>query len=218
MPENDERVEQAPPEGRKLRPRLNLRPLLTVLFLAALFGAFYAGTQLKQLREDPQPAITSDVLQERLESVQELVSLDYHYTNMGKYENQLDFYGWKVPFTNKSFLVSYDGLIKAGVDLSAISVRVDETARRVTITLPKSKILSHEILEDSVQVFDETRNIFNPISVENYTQFTRDQKAEMEQKVIGSGLLDQASEKARESIHSLLQLIPGIERYSLTVK
>ena len=37
----------------------------------------------------------------------------YYYTNMGRFENQVDFYGWKVPFTTKSFIVSYDGVIKA---------------------------------------------------------------------------------------------------------
>ena len=28
-----------------------------------------------------------------------LVSLEYSYTNVGRFEDQVDFYGWKVPFT-----------------------------------------------------------------------------------------------------------------------
>nr|WP_275951927.1 DUF4230 domain-containing protein [Intestinimonas butyriciproducens] len=155
---------------------------------------------------------------QQLQTVQELVSVEYHYTNMGKFENQVDFYGWKVPFTTKRFLVSYDGLIKAGVDLSGATVEVDEVQKSVTITLPESRILSHEIPEDSIQVFDETRNIFNPITIEDYTGFTRDQKAEVEQRAIDEGLLTGASEKAREAVETLAALLPGSGDYTWTIR
>ena len=182
-----------------------------LLLLAFWLGALWRGREL-------QPVITSDLLGQQLQTVQELVSVEYHYTNMGKFENQVDFYGWKVPFTTKRFLVSYDGLIKAGVDLSGATVEVDEVQKSVTITLPESRILSHEIPEDSIQVFDETRNIFNPITIEDYTGFTRDQKAEVEQRAIDEGLLTGASEKAREAVETLAALLPGSGDYTWTIR
>lgn len=181
-----------------------------LLLLAFWLGALWRG-------REQQPTITSDLLGQQLRSVQELVSVEYHYTNMGKFENQLDFYGWKVPFTTKSFLVSYDGIIKAGVDLSGAEVDVDELRKAVTITLPESKILSHEIPEDSLQVFDETRNIFNPITIEDYTGFTKDQKAEVEQKAIDEGLLTDAAEKARGAVETFVSLLPGSDTYTWTI-
>lgn len=182
-----------------------------LLLLAFWLGALWRG-------REQQPVITSDLLGQQLQTVQELVSVEYHYTNMGKFENQVDFYGWKVPFTTKRFLVSYDGLIKAGVDLSGATVEVDEVQKSVTITLPESRILSHEIPEDSIQVFDETRNIFNPITIEDYTGFTRDQKAEVEQRAIDEGLLTGASEKAREAVETLAALLPGSGDYTWTIR
>lgn len=182
-----------------------------LLLLAFWLGALWRG-------REQQPVITSDLLGHQLQTVQELVSVEYHYTNMGKFENQVDFYGWKVPFTTKRFLVSYDGLIKAGVDLSGATVEVDEVQKSVTITLPESRILSHEIPEDSIQVFDETRNIFNPITIEDYTGFTRDQKAEVEQRAIDEGLLTGASEKAREAVETLAALLPGSGDYTWTIR
>lgn len=182
-----------------------------LLLLAFWLGTLWSG-------HEQQPTITSDLLGQQLRSVQELVSVEYHYTNMGKFENQLDFYGWKVPFTTKSFLVSYDGVIKAGVDLSGAEVDVDEVRKAVTITLPESKILSHEIPEDSIQVFDETRNIFNPITIEDYTGFTRDQKAEVEQKAIDEGLLTDAAEKARGAVETFVSLLPGSGDYTWTIR
>ena len=182
-----------------------------LLLLSFWLGALWRG-------REQQPVITSDLLGQQLQTVQELVSVEYHYTNMGKFENQVDFYGWKVPFTTKRFLVSYDGLVKAGVDLSGATVEVDEVQKSVTITLPESRILSHEIPEDSIQVFDETRNIFNPITIEDYTGFTRDQKAEVEQRAIDEGLLTGASEKAREAVETLAALLPGSGDYTWTIR
>lgn len=197
-------------------PRLKRKLLwaagaVLLLLLAFWLGALWRG-------REQQPVITSDLLGQQLQTVQELVSVEYHYTNMGKFENQVDFYGWKVPFTTKRFLVSYDGLIKAGVDLSGATVEVDEVQKSVTITLPESRILSHEIPEDSIQVFDETRNIFNPITIEDYTGFTRDQKAEVEQRAIDEGLLTGASEKAREAVETLAALLPGSGDYTWTIR
>ena len=199
-----------------LLPRLKRKLLwaagaVLLLLLAFWLGALWRGRQ-------PQSVITSDLLGQRLQAVQELVSVEYHYTNMGKFENQVDFYGWKVPFTTKSFLVSYDGLIKAGVDLSGAEIAVDEARKAVTVTLPEGEILSHEIPEESIQVFDETRNIFNPITIEDYTGFTRDQKAEVEQRAIDEGLLTGAREKAREAVETLAALLPGSGDYTWTIR
>lgn len=205
------REREAKPRGLRLKRKLGLLLLLCVL-LGAVFlgGAAYGG------REKP-PVISSDLLGEQLRSVQELVSVEYHYTNMGKFENQVDFYGWKVPFTTKTFIVSYDGIIKAGVDLSKAAVEVDEAGRRITVTLPDSRILSHEIPEDSIEVFDESDNVFNRISITDYTSFTGDQKKIVEQRAADNGLLTGADEKAAEAVDALLRHMPGVEDYTLEV-
>ena len=209
--------------GLELEPqkmRLKTKVLIGLLALAILGGAalvsFLYGVA-KGAEEDP-PVVTSDLLGEQLRSVQELVTVAYYYTNMGRFENQVDFYGWKVPFTTKSFIVSYDGVIKAGVNLEDVSVEVDEEAKTVTVTLPESKILSHEIPEDSLEVFDESDNIFNRISIEDYAGFTQDQKDKMEQRAIDNGLLTSATEKARTAVTSFLGLLPEMENYTLNVK
>lgn len=199
----------------KPRRRLRLRgKLLGLLILILALGlSFFLGAVLTH--RDSAPTITTDLISQQLNGIQELATVEYYYTNMGQYENQLDFYGWKVPFTTKRFILSYDAVIKAGVDLSALDVRV--TGDTITITLPEPEILSHEIPEDSIQVFDETHNIFNPIQISDYTGFTRDQKALLEERAIENGLLDKASEQACTVVENLLELLPGIEHYQLTV-
>ena len=205
-------TERRPRRRFHLKRKLILTVILAVFILAIfLFGVAWGGKKTS-------PIITSDLLGQQLRSAQELVSVEYHYTNMGKFENQVDFYGWKVPFTGKSFLVSYDGRIKAGVDLADVQVNVSEAAHTITVTLPESEVLSHEIPEDSIEVFDETHNIFNPITISDYTGFAQDQKVAVEQKAIDNGLLTGATEKARAAVGTFLTLLPGMDRYTLTVK
>lgn len=201
-------------EGRgiRLRTKIGIALVFCSAMAAALFGAFLLGAS--QGGESP-PVITSDMLGERLRDLRELASVEYHYTNMGRFEDQLDFYGWKVPFTTKAFIVSYDGVIKAGVDMSGAEVAVEGAS--VTVKLPAGRILSHEILEDSIEVFDESKNIFNPISISDYTGFTADQKAVMEENATGRGLLTGADEKARAAVEAFLDLLPGLEDYTVAV-
>lgn len=74
----------------------------------------------------------------------------------------------------------------------------------VTISLPPARILSHQIEEDSIEVFDEKTSIFNPFTVEDFSSFQADQKAEMERKALERGLLEQAAEKAEDCVRALL--------------
>ncbi len=204
-------------EERERRPRRQLIVRL-IIALVVVAGVALAGVRIgAEFAKEPDPVITAELIGQQLTSAQELVSVDYRYTNMGKYENRLDFYGWPVPFTSKSFIVSYDGIIKAGVDLSQVRVNVNETVKAVTVTLPESKIVSHEIPEDTIEVFDENDNLFNHITIDDYTGFAHDQKAAVEQKAIDNGLLTAASEQAREAVETLLRLLPGMDKYTLTV-
>ena len=202
------------PRRMGLKMKILLIMLTLLLICGAVLAAFLCG--LRQASQAAEPQITGDLLASRLRSVQELVTVSYYYTNMGRFENQVDFYGWKVPFTTKSFIVSYDGVIKAGVDLEKLQVSIGDG--EVTVTLPESRIISHEIPEDSLEVFDESDNLFNHITIEDYTAFTRDQKSAMEQRAVDGGLLDRANQEARTAVDSLLRIMPGLEEYTLTVK
>ncbi len=202
--------------GMRLRTKVMLAAAAAVLIAGAVLGAFLYG--VKRASQEAEPVITSDLLGQQLRTAQELVSVAYHYTNMARYENQLDFYGWKVPFTTKTFIVSYDGVIKAGVDLSKVEVHVDEAGKKITVKLPDSQVLSHEIPEDSIGVFDESDNVLNRISITDYTSFTGDQKEAMEQRAKDNGLLTSAEEKAREAVDTLLRYLPGMDAYTLQLE
>lgn len=174
------------------------------------------------LVHEAEPVITDSVISDQLSALRELVTTEYIYTNSGKYENQnqITIIGQNIniPFTGKRFIVAYDGRIKAGVDIRRAQIAVDEDARTVTVTLPKSEIIAHETFEDTLVVLDETNNVFNPISIENYNEFVSGQKDGMEQKAVERGLLANADAEARLIVRSCLSSIPGIDAYRLTIQ
>ena len=174
---------------------------LGILLCALVGGACFLGGRWSAGRSE-NVQIDAVVLQNQLTEIRELATVTYAYTNMAQFESSNDFYGMKVPFTTKSFILTYDGTIKAGVDLDGAEVDVSGTA--VTITLPEARILSHGIDEDSVEVFDEKTSIFNPFTVEDFTSFQADQKAAMEERALSRGLLEEARRKAVSSVEQLL--------------
>lgn len=175
--------------------------LLGVLLCAAVGLAGFLGGRYLQ-NHPAEPEISAVVLESRLAEISELASVTYQYTNMAQYENSGTFYGMTVPFTTKRFILTYDGTIKAGVNLSRSDVSVSGAA--VTVTLPPAQILSHELEEDSVEVFDERTSIFNPFTVEDITAFQAEQKSLMEERALERGLLEQAQTQAAESVRALL--------------
>ena len=136
---------------------MNLKKgLMRIVGFFVVASLFFGGGVIWNNMADVErePSITSDLISEKLITVNELVTVDYIYTNMGKFEDVSDFYGWNVPFTKKRFIVSYDGRIKAGIDMS--KVRVEVKKDKIQISLPEPKIFSHEIDHSSLELFDES--------------------------------------------------------------
>lgn len=194
--------------------KFNKKIIFIFLILIALVSTFFAGK--KAMKSEIKPDITSTLIFNKLISVRELTSLKYYYTNMGQFENQNTFYGYKVPFTSKKFIVSYDGVIHAGVDLEKMEVKVKD--KSIEIKIPPAKILSHEIYEDSLKVFDERETIFNRIDIEDYNNFSKDQKKEVEDKAIKRGLLKEADEEARKAIEDSLLSDTILSDYKIKIE
>ena len=209
--ESAEKVERA--EKKRKRGASGVKIFLFALLLGAAL-AFCAVGYLNSLQVNA-PTITSSMLKEELKYVKDLVTVEYRYTNAGKAE----FPRYKnIPFTDKSFIAIYDGVIKYGVDLSAVDIRVNEAARTVTVTVPQSKIISHEIPEASFKALDEKNGLFNRIHIDDVTEFRQAQKSAMEAKAVEMGLPRQAQEQSGAAIEALLKATPGMETYKVKIQ
>lgn len=176
---------------------------------------FFAGTQFASNSDEPK--ITSTGLTQQLQDIEELATLSYNYTKVGEFSNSLQFNGWDIPLTQKSFLITYDGSLKAGIKMDKIQVDISDNI--ITVSIPEIEILSNEIDESSIEVYDETRNIFNPISVNDYATFATSQKEAVEAEAIENGLLSEAATRTQDTIKKYLNALPGVEdNYDIEVQ
>lgn len=184
------------------------KTITSILFLMLIIALiFFAG--MKFADRNSEPEISSTALAQQLQEVNELAVLDYNYTKVGKFENSLKLNGWSIPLTKKSFLLTYAGRIQAGVDMSAMEVNVK--GKKILVTLPEVRILNNVLDEKSIEIYDETKNIFNPISINDYKTFATKQKERVEDEAIENGLLSEAATKAQSTIRKFLQMIPEIK-------
>ncbi|WP_315569206.1 DUF4230 domain-containing protein [Haemophilus parahaemolyticus] len=148
----------------------------------------------------------------------ELVSYKYFYTNAAMFENKKNIYGFDLPLTSKKFIISYSGKAALGVDLSQI--KTDIKGNKIIISnLGKVKILSNELDEKSMKIFDESTSLFSSWNIKDYQNFFADQKGEVEKKIMESELPQQAKTSAEETIKQLLMLNPQISsQYEIEFK
>lgn len=191
--------------------------LMVVVFLVGRsYGKKSSGEQGIIKSSDK---ITESLLFQQMEQVGELGTAKYYYTNMGKYENAKEINGLTIPFTNKSFIISYDGVIKAGINLKNTQIQMNKN--KIVVTLPDAEILSHEIDKDSVVVYDEKNSIFNGLSISDVTKFEQSQNEIMEERAKKNGILKEAVENAKSTIKNLFQVFlleKGEDSYTIEFK
>jgi len=203
-----------------------------VLILATLI--FYYQNR----RTDSSPLITekSDVsahtIIKDILPIGEYASLVYHYTSVVKDINAKDINGWTIPFTTRKYIFTYDGKMKLGID--GTKVRVEEPALEtalpketgpetalkapqeenalpvIRIILPPVKILSHEIIDDSIEVFEQSQTIFNQINMQDAFKVTAERKREMEKKVMAGDAVKEARISLEQQFGAFLRALPGI--------
>ena len=182
--------------------------ILIFILIAFIGGMFFANKQT-------EPEITSTLIQNRIEQASDLVTTKYHYTKVGKFENSLNLNGWSIPLTNKYFILTFEGEIQLGTDLSKANVEINDSTIHVTVDKPA--VISNAIDESSIEVYDETKNIFNPISVSDYKAFALEQKDKALSEAKEKGLMKTAQENTKKSIKDIVSIIPDTDDYNIEV-
>lgn len=154
--------------------------------------------------EDKLNYNSSSIIQS-IEQISELSLVQYNYTTVIGLKANKSIGKVDIPLTGKSFLATYDGLIKAGVELpDNLLDQAEVQDKRIALKLPKAVITNHAVDESSLVVYDQSKNIINLIKIEDYNNAIVEEKKEMEQKAIESGILTQAEERAALMLKGLL--------------
>ena len=197
--------------------------LAFIIVLAIAFGGGYAVCKYLDGRPDGVVADPTIIAQEIIE-ISELATVSKTYTFDVPYEGEaidlfkkpekfLNEYGIKI--FSKELTVEYTGTVKCGPDMSNFTKRdlvFDKQKNSVTVELPKSEVLSHEIDEDSWTIVNQRRGLFNPLTPKDDSDLRKYAKKEALKKLDMNDLLKQADTNAVVQITNLLELAcPGMD-------
>lgn len=181
--------------------------LLALALLTALLSVtLYNVHENKRIREEAE-RISPEAIRAEIEAIGELAAAEYRYRDVAVFESSKALGSIPLPFTEKSFILVYSGIIKAGTDLESAQVEVD--ADTVRVRLAPSGILSHALDENRTEILYEADGLFNRIRLQEYTDLLREEKAAQELAAMSGGLLREADEKARNLIRGLLGPLTG---------
>lgn len=172
--------------------------------------------QIQELIDTPivvsqvNPEIQLDIIYSEINEIGELATMEYLFTDAAEFTDSKQIKNWNIPFTEKSFILKWDGVIKAGVKLDLVSIEVNEDEKKIVVSVPAAEILSYQIDSDSVEVLDEQDNIFNNITVDDKIKFDAATEDAMKKRAIENGLLEKAQENAEDILLRLLQANPAI--------
>lgn len=138
----------------------------------------------------------------RLENIGELATQVSYSTEVGSIRDSREIFGVKIPFTQSSYIYSYDFIIKAGFDFGAIDCKKE--GQVIKVKMPAPEILSNEIKLDTLKVYNNEESIFTNIAPESINDNTSDMKNEAQETAISNGIFDMAKDNAEIIVKAFL--------------
>ena len=155
------------------------RVLLIFIIIGIIIGITLS---LKLIFSEKAPKDTSKVLN-TIEQVLELSTSKYNYSNIVTIKKDKSFKNIKIPFTEKSFIIKYNGVVKGGVnskDVTIDSIKKDS----ITLNIAKCSIIDHYIDEENIFVYDVKNALFNRVETNEVIDELANSKKEYEKKII----------------------------------
>ena len=162
--------------------------------------------------------ISVESLVESLQDVGKLVTEEYFFTELVEYSSVKTLWKITLPWTKSAFLISYDGTVSAGVDLTGVTVELDEASKTVRVLTPEAEIMAVDIDYDSFVCYSENSGIGNRISIRDFNDALQSVEKTAREKAIEKGVLDRAQEHADFLIRQIISSLVDLGEYSLTIE
>ncbi len=163
--------------------------------------------------------ISAEIMRDGLRDMGFLVTEEYYFTEVVSYSSIKTIPGinFTLPFSESSYLVSYDGTVTAGIDFKGVSVFKDEEQKRITVTLPAATVQAVIIDPESFVLHSEKQSILNPVSVADYNASFSGLEKNAQEKALERGLLQHAAEHARLVVRNFIGSLVDLSEYTLII-
>ncbi len=184
--------------------------IISLLVLAITVSCVSCGEKDEQI-EVIKPKVS------QMKSICELATMECYYHNVAKYyeEDASGFLFWK---KDKNFWIEYSGVVKIGIDVSLVTIEVNEDS--VIISIPNAKVLGEKVdetslTEDSYIVDDKSADI----EAEDQTQaFTYAQENMVQVASEDTALLASAQQRAQTLIEEYITNIGEVVGKEYTIE
>ena len=191
---------------------------ITALLLAAFMSvSFFTSCNGKNQEEDSSSkAQTPDGKPsiDQIKSICNMATLECYYHNVAESEKLADTGITHIGEKDRKFWIEYTGVAKLGIDMT--KVKMDINKQKITITLPKAKILGEpEIeettLDDKSYISSEDGWNSNEITAEDQTNAIQNAQENMETTVkANESLLLSAQNRAKSLISNYIEQIGNL--------
>lgn len=148
-----------------------------------------------------------------LEDLGELATQSCTTTEIESTEESRKLFNIKIPLTTSRAIYSYNVKIKAGYDFEKITW--EEKNNAIYVQLPKVRVLSKELVMDSMKVYYEKESIFRPITMKEENDGKVDMVKRAEKSAIEGGLFVEAEKNAKRIIKSFFLSNSKYENYDI---
>lgn len=195
-------------KSKNLKKVVILLPILILAITCYYFiHNFKAG---KNLYSDDTKVMNT------LTQVLNLSTVKYNYSNVITVKKEKSINDIIIPFTEKSFIIKYNGVINGGIKPENLSI-LKCTKEEISIEINKCEILDHYIDSDNIYVYDVKSSIFNKLDTQEVLDDINNSKDEYEEKALEEGLMDEIKESSKKSIEGMLKNI-GYKKVSVNFK
>lgn len=148
-----------------------------------------------------------------LREIGELATQAGYFTSVQVIQDAKDFFGISLPFTEKKYVFSYDGTVKAGVDFREISI--ENAGNEIHVHIPEAEIFGVQVDPESYTIYYEGESIFNKLKIEDVNEAQKSLEEEVREKAVTNGILENATNNARMLITGYLSAIYDLNEYNI---
>ena len=186
-----------------------------IVILAQKNGASSAKiTELeRKIIEMESRQVEVDAIKEEVREVSKYTAYEFDYTSIVHFSNTKTFQGVNIPLTGNKFIATIDGKMNIGIDADVVDItetkNSDGKVTKIVLTVPHSEIQDNYTMQDTLEIYDETNNIFNPVKITDYQELIVETEKKEEKKVQEGDILQQADERIKFLLTVYLQKVYG---------
>lgn len=183
---------------------------MELLFIGLAVGAVAAYFIFSRFNGNKRSGKTSEqsvILMEKIRSVCKFITVEGDFSEIYHYENVKE--KWFSLITGKKkALILIEAKAHIGFDLTQIKMEANAKKKIISLTnFPKPKLLS---IDTDFKYYDKKDGWANPFTASDLTEVNKAAKQHIVDKIPSSGLLEEASRQALETIKLMETLVETI--------